>query len=361
MSWLGGFAHRIRVRLRPGAYARERDEEARFHETMEAAHPRRGDGSAGGGPPDPADLTPTQDKLPWVRAFADRLRQDLGYAIRGLIRTPGFTATVLLTLALGVGANAAVFSVLDRVFGQVPASVQNPDGLRRLYIHAPAHTTDRGNPLVFPVFNYPAFATVRDAAAGVAQIAAWTASDQETVRNGSRELSVRLSYVTPDYFRVLGVRVAHGRFFTQDERRIDVPARVAVISHALWERGFGLDPSVLGRTLEMDSTTYTIVGVTSDLLRQVPGVYLVMQGVTGYVPQTRMLASLRPGRWQGGCTMKVIVDGVDFPLDMGFTLDDVVAAQDVSAVEVYPHHGIGAPIQYRGLDSWCGIVMVWTK
>ncbi len=101
--------------------------------------------------------------------------------------------------------------------------------------------------------------------------------------------------------------------------------------------------------------------VTSDLLRQVPGVYLVMHGVTGYTPQTRMLASLRPGRWQGGCTMKVVVDGVDFPLDMGFTLDDVVAAQDVLAVEVYPHHGIGAPIQYRGLDSGCGIVMIWTK
>lgn len=102
--------------------------------------------------------------------------------------------------------------------------------------------------------------------------------------------------------------------------------------------------------------------VTSDLLRQVPGVYLVMQPLGfGYIPQTRMLASLRPGRWQGGCTIKVVVDGVDFPLDMGFTLDDVVAAQDVLAVEVYPHHGIGAPIQYRGLDSGCGIVMIWTK
>ncbi len=102
--------------------------------------------------------------------------------------------------------------------------------------------------------------------------------------------------------------------------------------------------------------------VTTDLLRQVPGVYLVTQGGgIGYVPQTRTLASLRPGSWQGGCTMKVVVDGVDFPLDMGFTLDDVVAAQDVLAVEVYPHHGIGAPIQYRGLDSWCGIVMIWTK
>jgi len=101
--------------------------------------------------------------------------------------------------------------------------------------------------------------------------------------------------------------------------------------------------------------------VTTDLLRQLPGVYLVMQGGTGYLPQTRMLASLRPGSWQSGCTMKVVVDGVDFPLDMGFTLDDVVAAQDVLAVEVYPHHGMGAPVQYRGLDSRCGIVMIWTK
>ncbi len=263
MSWLDGLAHRVRVHLRPGAYARERDEEARFHEEMEAAGRRKRGGSSAGGPPDPADMTPVGDRLPWLRAFTDRLRQDLGYAIRGLIRTPGFTTMVLLTLALGVGANAAVFSVLDRVFGQVPAGIENPDGLKRLYIRAPSQTTERGNSLVFPYFNYPAFAAVRDAAAGVAEVAAWTPSEEETTRDGDRELPVRVSYVTPDYFHALGVPLARGRVFTPGESRIDVPARVAVISYALWERAFGLDPSVVGHTLEMDSTTYTIVGVTA--------------------------------------------------------------------------------------------------
>ncbi len=265
MSWLDGLVHRVRVRIRREAYAREREEEERFHAEMEdAAERRRAGGSATARPPpDPSDLTPTHDKLPWGRRLVDRIGQDLGYALRRLIRTPGFTAMVLLTLALGIGANSAVFSVLDRIFGQVPAGVQNADGLRRLYVHAPSRETKRGNPFVFPYFSYTAFSAVRDASATTGRVAAWTPSDEETVVEGARELSARVSWVTPDFFGVVGVRPRLGRFFSPEESRIDVPARVAVISHALWERDFGLDPSVLGRTFRVDGVPYTIVGITA--------------------------------------------------------------------------------------------------
>ncbi len=264
MSRLGGFVHRVRVRLRPGASLREREEEARFHEEMETVELRaKASGARGAARLDPADLTPVRDKLPWIRALADHLHQDLGYAIRGLVRTPGFTVMVLLTLGLGVGANAAVFSVLDRVFWEAPPGVRNPDGVKRLYLHDSSRTTERGNPFVFPDFNYPEFSAVRDAAGSTGRMAAWVSSSEDTLRDGERELPVRTEYVSPDYFRVLGVHAAPGRLFAADERRIDVPARVVVISHGLWKRDFGLDPSVLGRTVEMDSAVYTIVGVTA--------------------------------------------------------------------------------------------------
>ncbi len=104
--------------------------------------------------------------------------------------------------------------------------------------------------------------------------------------------------------------------------------------------------------------------VVTDLLRQVPGVLLEPTDGIGYIiayrPHGRI--SFMPGSWSpNGCLMKVVVDGSVVTQDAGFSIDDVVPAQDVLAVEVYPNHGIGAPIQYRGTDSWCGVVLIWTR
>src|SRR5690606_25781466 len=110
------------------------------------------------------------------------LRQDRGYAARGLLRSPGFTGMAVLTLALGVGANAAVFSVLDRLFGQPPAGVGQPDGLRRLYIELPEHPLRPG--MVFPYFNYPAFSAVDGALDGDARVAGWVPSAERTLTFG---------------------------------------------------------------------------------------------------------------------------------------------------------------------------------
>lgn len=190
----------------------------------------------------------------------DRLRQDLGYAVRGVARSPGFTALAVLTLALGVGANAAVFSVLDRMFGQPPAGVSEPEGLRRLYVHLPENSF---NP-VFPFFNYAAFSAIDEAVSGAVEVAAWTSSSESTIHEGRRELTVRTSYVTHDYFSVLGVDAARGRLFGPEEAGVEVPAPVAVISHALWERAFARDAEVLGRTLELDSASFTVIGVAAE-------------------------------------------------------------------------------------------------
>lgn len=269
MSWIDGLRHRVHVWLHRDEYTREQAEERRFHREMEAMHGQRGrDGpvAAAGGPdrfpdlPSP-DRRPHEERSMGSRLF-DRLRQDLGYAMRGLVHSPGFTALAVLTLALGVGANAAVFSVIDRMFGQAPPGLAEPDALRRLYLQFPEHPQEPG--MVFPWFSYPAFSAVDEAVAGGGEVAAWTPSAESTVRDGERELTVRRSYVTHDYFPVLGVDAARGRLFGEDEARVDVASPVAVISHAFWERAFASDPDVLGRTLVLDSTAFTVVGVTAE-------------------------------------------------------------------------------------------------
>jgi putative ABC transport system permease protein len=256
MSWIHGFAHRLRVRLRPDAYAAEMAEEQRFHEEM-ARDDRRA--RAGGGDP--------RGDGPELRSsIFDRVAQDLAYAIRGLRRAPGFTVVVATTLALGVGANAAVFSMLDRLFNQPPAGVRNPEGLRRLYIENPRALMEDGRrqPRAFPLWSYWGYTAVEGTANGAYDLAAWIPAADARLGDADAELPVRLSFVSHDYFDVLSVGARQGRLFGPDESRVDVQSPVAVISQDLWDRAFGLDPSIVGRNVTLDGTPVTIVGVAGE-------------------------------------------------------------------------------------------------
>jgi predicted permease len=243
MSWIDGLWHRVRVWMRARSYAREQAEERRMHEEMKASNSR---------------LQKAQEpnmRLPIV----DALRQDVRYALRGMRRSPGFTAMVVVTLALGVGANAAVFSLLDRIFGQPPEGLSRPEELRRVYTQFPDHPTQPG--MVFPSWSWPAFAAVREANGGVAPVIAWTDSDDAVLRDGEREIPTRISYVTHDYFSVLGVETSRGRLFGPEEQSVEFATPVAVISHSLWKSAFASAPGVLGRAIEVDGVTATIVGI----------------------------------------------------------------------------------------------------
>lgn len=261
MSWMDGLRHRLYVLFNAEAYSREQAEERRFHREMELMHlgreriqllPRTADGLS--------TLTPYPRKSSMAKRFLNGLRLDLGYAVRGLLRSPGFALMAALTLALGVGANAAVFSVLDQLFGQAPAGVGQPDSLRRLYIQLPEHPLDPG--MIFPNFNYPAYSAVDGAVGSDGQVAAWTPSVEQTLGDG--ELPVRVSYVTHDYFQVLQVGAARGRLFGAEQARVEVPSPVAVISHALRARAFASEPDVLGLSIDLDGAEYTVIGVTTE-------------------------------------------------------------------------------------------------
>jgi predicted permease len=256
VSWRDGLRHRLHVWLHAEKYAREQLEELRFHRAMEAADSRLRD-------TEPLPHLPSlqEDRFMFSRLM-DWLRQDVGYAIRTLGRSPAFTAVAVLTLGLGVGANGAVFSVLDRLIGHPPAGVTDPHNVWRLYIQVPNHPTEPG--MVFAFWNYPAYSAVDDAVGEAAAVAAWTPSSESVVKFGDAELTARVSYATHHYFSVLGVRPALGRLFGADEERVEVPSPVAVLTHGFWRRAFGSDPAVLGRTLDVNGTGFVIIGVAQD-------------------------------------------------------------------------------------------------
>ena len=192
----------------------------------------------------------------------DALRHDTGYALRGLRRTPGLTLAIVLTLSLGVGANAAVFTAIDRVFFRAPPGVEDPGAIRRLY----ARIYNQRGPQYGPGGKVTPFLTTRDllslqaAARGTAMVAGDYLDRRGRLDPGGER--VRQTYVSPGYFALLGVRPARGRFFAPDEDRLPGPAvPVAVISDAFWRRHFGADSAVIGRTVKVDDTMLTIVGI----------------------------------------------------------------------------------------------------
>jgi putative ABC transport system permease protein len=179
------------------------------------------------------------------------LKQDLRYSVRTLLRAPVFAVTVTATLAVGIGANSVIFSAVDAVLLR-DAPVSDPGTLADVY------TTSGSTP--YSRTSYPDYFDLRDS--GVfASLAAYSEVSVTIDRNGLPE-PVAGEIVTGNYFDVLGVTMALGRRFLPDEDRIESPVRVMVISHALWQRLFTGDRSVIGHTIRLNSTPYTLIGVT---------------------------------------------------------------------------------------------------
>lgn len=199
-----------------------------------------------------------------TRSAFSSLRNDLPYAIRSLARSPGLTLTIILTFALGVGANAAVFTVLDRVFFAPPTGVREPDRLRRLYPYQ-VSTDERDighNVRMMPQLPTQDMLALRAAVAGRAQIESdYMFRRGHTKPDGERVL---VTYVTPGYFGMMGIRMQRGRVFAENEFTVPgAPLPVAVISDRYWKRKYGGDPNVIGKVILMDDDSYTITGVVA--------------------------------------------------------------------------------------------------
>ncbi|HTR02304.1 MAG TPA: ABC transporter permease, partial [Thermoanaerobaculia bacterium] len=187
------------------------------------------------------------------------LFQDLRYAFRTFTKSPGFSAVAVLTLALGIGANAAIFALVDRVLLRL-LPVRDPSALVLLRSPGPSqgHSWDDGDgamPFSAPFYRVLAAKnTAFDGLVAEYPFAVSFAARGETERADGE-------MVSGNYFQVLGVPPALGRVFVDDDDRVAGGHPVVVLSHGYWERRFGADPSVLNQTIVANGHPLTVVGV----------------------------------------------------------------------------------------------------
>ncbi|MFL5580093.1 MAG: ADOP family duplicated permease [Gemmatimonadaceae bacterium] len=257
MSWLDALRHRARTVLRPGAHARELEEEMRHHLELDAMQQRDPDLARRRFGNRTRWAEATRDAT-WIR-WLDLLAQDARHAWRSLRRDRAVTLTVVVTLALGVGVNAAAFALLDRLYLRAPGGVAEPDSVRRLWVRY--HNTEDGVPFATPGMSYPQYRAVQAAAPDSARLALFTTD--WALREGPSLGSPRLRgvFASASYWNVLGVRPAAGRLFAADEDRPGAAALVAVVSDHFWRTRLGGRADVLGTRLAVGARTFTIVGV----------------------------------------------------------------------------------------------------
>lgn len=208
-----------------------------------------------------------------------QVSQDLRFAVRMLAKNPGFTIVGLLTLALGIGANTAIFSVLDQLLIR-PLPVREPGQLALI------GQTRRDGSVDFD-FNYPLFRDYQVHNSAFSQLAATSEMDVGLGAGGATERQ-RAMLVSGNYFDLLGINAALGRTFAKNEGAEIDDAAVVILSHGLWQRRFGADPQVIGRTVTINERPFTIIGIaprefTGTSRATVPDLYLpiTINGRTG--------------------------------------------------------------------------------
>ncbi|MFP5260954.1 MAG: ADOP family duplicated permease [Blastocatellia bacterium] len=257
MRGLGIFSARLRALLGREEVIADIDEEMRLHVEMDTeANIERG-------------MSPDEARRAALRSFGnfgsirdaaygirgggmtETLLQDIRYGARGLAKQRGFTAIAVLTLALGIGANTAIFSVVNELLLR-PLPFRDADRLVMLWEISSEgrhqNTTSRAN-----------FRAWREQSTAFESMAAF--SDQRLNLTGDgepEELSVQLT--TPELFQVLGVEPILGRALTQEDARPGAP-EVAVLSYGLWQRRFGGDPQAVGKPIRLNGAPYMVVGV----------------------------------------------------------------------------------------------------
>jgi len=191
----------------------------------------------------------------WRWNSLEILWRDVRFVLRMLFKNPGFTAVVVLSLALGIGANTAIFSLMNAVMlRKLP--VRNPEQLVQ-----PARVGASWG--AAPSFSYPSFQRFRDqnhVFAGI--LAASTLYGGVDAEVGGEPESVAGELVTGNFFALLGVNPYRGRVFTPQDEGAAGSNPIVVISYGYWKRRFGLDPTALGKAITLHGTPFTIIGIT---------------------------------------------------------------------------------------------------
>ncbi len=183
----------------------------------------------------------------------ETLFQDLRYGVRMLIKRPGFTAVAIIALALGIGANTAIFSVVNAVLLR-PLPFSDPNRLVAVY------ETHARRGMALNAVSYPNFADWRDQNNVFERIAAYHNGDY--IMTGADEPArLQCSIVSADMFDLLGAKPALGRTFLPEEDKPGDSGRVAILSHSMWQKRFSADPNVLEKSITLNGKNYSVVGV----------------------------------------------------------------------------------------------------
>jgi predicted permease len=183
----------------------------------------------------------------------ETLLQDLRYALRQVKKSPGFATVAILTLAVGIGTNTAIFSFVDALYLK-PLAVSEPERLVRIYAKGPSGHYGAG-------FSYPEFALLRDHNSSFTALAVETQIAQLHMVTGGDSEEIRGELVSGNYFSILGVQPALGRTFSPEEDTVPKRDAVAVISDRLWKAHFNRDPAVLGREIQINGVLLKVIGV----------------------------------------------------------------------------------------------------
>jgi len=223
-------------------------------------------------------------KAPGARLTLEQLMdtwlQDFRYAARGLFNSKAFTFVAVLTLGLGIGVNTAMFSVVNAFLFR-PLPVANPEQLVVI-----ASQTDL---LEFPIgVSYPNYLDYRQRTNVLQDIVLYL-PEAVSFKDQGEAQRAWVEIVSGNYFDMLGVPALYGRTFSKEEAEVRGGAPVIVLDHAFWEREYGADPSVVGRGVEINGSSYTIIGVAPP---EFPGTEFVIS-VDGYISMM-MLEQIRP-------------------------------------------------------------------
>src|SRR5438309_3717456 len=178
---------------------------------------------------------------------------DLRFALRQLRKSPGFTIAAVIVLALGIGANTAMFSLVNTLFFAPPAYAK-PHEMVQLF------SQDKKNPKVFRGFSYPTYLDIREQNTVFSDAMSFNLALIGVGQKGDTRRTFA-AIVSSNYFSVLGVSLARGRTFLPEEETPGRPAMVAIVSYAYWQK-HNLDPAVVGSQIFVNGRAFTVIGVT---------------------------------------------------------------------------------------------------
>jgi predicted permease len=250
---------------------------------------------------------------------------ELIQTVRRLFHAPGFTFTAVAILGLGIGANATVFSIIDAIYLDDPPHIQDPDRLVRIY-----GVDDRsGTPASLP---YPDFAYYDENQRSFDGFMGWGDPIALTVGHSDSSEPARGMFVSHDYFDVLGVRPAAGRWFLPEEDGVAAPQMAAVVSHSFWSRALGADAGAVGQTVYLNGLPFVVVGVAPEgfagpsPVEIPPDVWVPFHTVTALSPRDwEMIERPERGGWNWVQAIARLREGV--------TLD--VARGDLESLSAY--------------------------